>query len=409
MKEKVLIVGIKRPGMTREYADASLAELQALVDTAGGEVVAKVFQDIKRMNPATFIGEGKVSQVFQEVEAKGVTTVVFDDELSPAQNRELNEALGVKVLDRTALILDIFAKRAHTKEGKLQVALAQVEYRLPRLKGTGLSLSQQAGYIGNRGPGETKLEVDRRRVRDQISKLKEELEGVRKHRELHRQKREGVPISTVSLVGYTNAGKSTLLNCLTGSDVFVEDKLFATLDPTVRKLRLQSGREVLFADTVGFIRRLPHQLVDSFRATFEEVERSDLLLHIVDVSSFDAREQARTVINVLAELGMDEKPMLTVFNKCDLPIRNVRNDGSAVEVSAVKGSGIAELLVRVDEILRRSFSSVVLKVPYENSRILDDIYRHGNVKKVERKPRFIVVSADLGEKQMGRYAKFILK
>lgn len=407
LKEKVLIVGLHRAGMTKEYSKASMEELAALVDTAGGEVAVRVWQDLKRPNPATLIGEGKVEEVGHEVEKNDIDTVVFDDELTPAQNRNLNDALGVKVLDRTALILDIFAKRAHTKEGKLQVELAQVEYRLPRLTGKGLSLSQQAGYIGNRGPGETKLEVDRRRARERMGKLKREIDGVRSHRELHRRKREGVPISTVSLIGYTNAGKSTLLNRLTGADVFVEDKLFATLDPTVRKLRMESGREILVADTVGFIRRLPHQLVDAFKATFEEVERSDLLVHVVDVSSEDAVEQVKTVMNVLAELGMEKKQVLTVLNKCDVPVRHIKNDGTAVEISAIKGSGIEVLLGRIDNILLRSFKSVVLKIPYASSGVLDELYRHGNIMHVERKPKYMLVRATLGEKQVGKYAGFI--
>lgn len=407
-RERVLLIGLKRAGMSREYSEASLTELVALVDTAGGKVVAKVWQDVKKANPATLIGKGKVAEVGMEVRSGKIDTVIFDDELTPAQNRNLNDELGVKVLDRTALILDIFSRRAHSKEGKLQVELAQVEYRLPRLAGKGLSLSQQAGYIGNRGPGETKLEVDRRRIRERIGKLHRELAKVRRHREIHRQKRESVPISTVSLVGYTNAGKSTLLNRLTGSDVFVEDKLFATLDPTVRNLRLKSGREILVADTVGFIRRLPHQLIDAFKATFEEVERSDLLVHLVDISSPDASEQVKTVIKVLAELGLDQKPMLTVFNKCDIPRRQIKNDGSSVEISAIKGSGIGELLNRVDKILIASFKSILLKIPYSSSGILDDLYRHGNVEKVDRKSRYIFVRATLGEKQRGRYRRFVV-
>lgn len=407
-KEKVLAVGLRRHGMTREYSEASLEELISLVDTAGGEVVGSVWQDLKHPNPATLIGKGKVLEVAAEVTSTAADSVVFDDELSPAQSRNLNEAFDVKVLDRTALILDIFAKRAHSREGKLQVELAQMQYRLTHLTGRGLSLSQQAGYIGNRGPGETKLEVDRRRIRDRIGRLKADIAKVRSHREIHRKKREGVPIPTISLVGYTNAGKSTLLNRLTGSSVFVEDKLFATLDPTVRKLRLKSGREILVADTVGFIRRLPHQLVDAFKATFEEVERSDLLVHLVDVSSFDAEVQQKTVLEVLEELGLDKKPMLTVFNKCDMPKRYVRNDGSQVEISALKGSGSDGLLDRIDKILLTSFKTVKLKIPYKDSGLLDDLYRHGNVEKIDRKPKHVIVTVTLGEKQLGRYGRYVV-
>lgn len=392
--------------MTRAYADASLAELASLVDTADGAVTERAFQDVKNINPATFIGSGKVDEIKLLVGEKGVETVVFDDELTPVQNQNLNTAFGVKVLDRTALILDIFAKRARTKEGKLQVELAQQEYRLPRLKGIGGSLSQQAGYIGTKGPGETKLEVDRRRVRDRTLRLKKEISKVRTHREIHRRKREGVPIPTVSIIGYTNAGKSTLLNGLTGADVFVEDKLFATLDPTVRRLRLKSGREILLADTVGFIRRLPHQLVDSFKATFEEVERSNLLLHVIDVAAEDAPHQAATVVGVLSELGLADKPVVRVFNKCDIPARYIRNEGDAIEISARKGTGLEMLLRRVDEILLKSFRTVKLHIPYSESKILNDLYRHGNVRKVDRKATHIIVTVDLNEKLMGRYGKF---
>lgn len=406
--EKTVVVGLRVRKMTREYSDASLAELKALVDTAGGVVVGELTQDVKQISSSTFIGSGKVLELKKSVEESGAVTVVFDDELTPAQVRNLNEALGVKVIDRTALILDIFAKRARTKEGKLQVELAQVEYRLSHLTGHGLSLSQQAGYIGNRGPGETKLEVDRRRVRDRIGFLKGELEKVRQHREIHRQKREGVQIPTVSLVGYTNAGKSTLLKRLTDADVFIEDKLFATLDPTVRMLKLASGREILVADTVGFIRRLPHQLVDSFKATFEEVERSDLLLHIVDASSIDADEQMKTVLKVLAELGLDKKKILTVYNKCDIQDSGCKNDGSGVEISAITGLGIEQMLARVDELLRESFRTVTLKIPYSSAAVIDDIYKHGNVEKIEKKPKYVIIHATLGEKQLGRYRQFIV-
>lgn len=407
-EERVLIVGIHKYGMTREYTEASLQELGALVGTAGGKVALHIYQDIKRPSPATLIGSGKVDEIAEAVSENEISTVVFDDELTPAQNRNLNDAFGVKVLDRTALILDIFAKRAHTKEGKLQVELAQMQYRLPRLIGRGLSLSQQAGYIGNRGPGETKLEVDRRRVRERIGKLRRELKKVGKHREIHRRKREKIPIPTVSMVGYTNAGKSTLLNHLTGAGVFVEDKLFATLDPTVRRVRLKSGREILIADTVGFIRRLPHQLVDAFKATFEEVSGANLLLHVLDVSSPDAKQQEKTVLKVLEELGLDEKPILTVFNKCDIPDRHIRNDGSAIEISAIKGSGIEEMLQRLDEILKIEFRSVVLKIPYDKSGVLDDIYRHGSVHRVDRKDTYMLVDVELNEKMLGKYRKMVI-
>lgn len=406
--EKVLIVGLRRPKMAREYALASLKELASLVDTAGGTVVDSVWQELREPSPATLIGKGKVDEIAGHVKGVNADVVILDDELTPAQNRNLNEAFGVKVLDRTALILDIFAKRAHTKEGKLQVELAQLEYRLPRLAGEGFAMSQQAGYIGNRGPGETKLEVDRRRLRERITRLRHDLKKVMTHREIHRQKREGVPIPTISLVGYTNAGKSTLLNKLTNADVFVEDKLFATLDPTVRRLTLENGREILVADTVGFIRRLPHQLVDSFKATFEEVSRSNLLLHIVDVSSPDAPEQMRTVTNVLDELGLGKKPVVVVLNKCDLPRRYVKKKEGYVEISACKGSGIDILLNIVGDLLSDSFKSVEMKIPYQSAGILDTLYRIGNVRKIIKKPDFILLTVDIDNKYIGKYSKYIL-
>lgn len=405
--ERVLVVGIRRSHMSWEYAKESLEELKSLVDTADGIVVGEVFQDLKIVTSSTFVGKGKVAEIAGLVEELQVDTVVFDDELSPAQNRNLDEAVGAKVLDRTALILAIFAKRARTKEGKLQIELAQLEYRLPRLKGSGISLSQQSGYIGTKGPGETKLEVENRRIREKIDHIRKELKGVRQHRELHRQKREGVPIPTVSLVGYTNVGKSTLLNKLTGADCFVEDKLFATLDPTVRRLKLESGREILMSDTVGFIRRLPHQLVDAFKATFEEVERSDLLLHVVDCAALDAEDQFLTVEKVLREMKLDKKPVVVAFNKCDIPVRHIRNNGTAVEISAKKGSGMEALLKKIDETLRGDFKTVQLKIPYAKSGVLDDLYRHGSVRKVTRRANYLDITVDLSEKLLGRYREFL--
>jgi len=407
-QERVLVVGIRRGGMSREYAEASLEELESLVDTAGGIVVGKIKQDVFNINPAFLVGKGKVDEIASAVVDLEADVVIFDDELTPAQNANLNEAIGVKVLDRTALILDIFSKRARSREGKLQVELAQMQYRLPRLKGRGFSLSQQAGYIGNRGPGETKLEVDRRRVRERISRLKREIKEVMQHRKVMRQKREGIPLPLVSLVGYTNAGKSTLLNTLTKSDVFVEDKLFATLDPTVKKLRLKSGREVLIADTVGFIRRLPHQLVEAFKATFEEIGRANLLLHVIDVSSPDAEEQIRTVESVIFELGFDTKPIIPVYNKCDLVGKKIGVKKDAIMISALNGTGIDLLLDAIDFELRKNMKSVVLHIPYAKASIVDDLYRHGYVIKTKADSDFILVEAIVSEKQYGRYREFVV-
>jgi len=406
MKERALLVGIKRPKMTNSQMEASLAELIRLVDTVGCDVANIVRQELKLITPATFIGSGKVEEIKQMAEELSVDLVIFDDELSPAQNKNLADSLGVKVLDRTAVILDIFAKRARTREGELQVELAQLSYRLSRLSGRGISMMQQAGYIGNRGPGETKLEIDQRRVRERISHLRKKLKEVRQQRELHRRKREQVPIPIVSLVGYTNAGKSTLMNALTEAKVFVEDRLFATLDPTVRKMRLKSGREILIADTVGFIRKLPHQLVEAFRATFEEVERSDLLLHVVDISEPEAENQIDVVDEVLADMEMTSKPQIVVFNKCDMPHRYVFETGGGVEISAKTGEGLATLAEKIEELLSRGFKHTKLSLPHDAGAILSELYRVGRVRRVIHKGDSVIVSADLPEKLAGRYRKY---
>ena len=299
-------------------SDSSLEELSLLTDTAGARVVGRAVQRLERANPATYIGKGKVQEIASQRSTVGYSTVVFDDELTPSQQRNLENALQVKVLDRTALILDIFAQHARTREGRLQVELAQHEYILPRLRGQWSHLERLEGRIGTRGPGETQLETDRRLIRDKIRGLKRQIEQVRQQRALHRRQRarQGVPV--VSLVGYTNAGKSTLMRALSGADVLVEDKLFATLDPVTRRLRLPSGATALLTDTVGFIQKLPTQLVAAFRATLEELEEAALLLHVVDITHPNAVEQGQTVEETLAELGLAEKPCLTVLNKADL-------------------------------------------------------------------------------------------
>lgn len=408
-REKVLIVGIRRPKSSVREMEASLEELAKLVETAGGEVKGRLKQELLAINPATFVGKGKIEAIKKEVFKEDIDTVVIDDDLSPAQNRNLAEEVGVKVLDRTAVILDIFARRARTKEGKLQVELAQLEYRLPRLVGRGLALSQQAGYIGNRGPGETKLEVDRRRIRERIAFIKRELKNVRLHREIHRRKREDVPIPTVSIIGYTNSGKSTLMNSLTKAGVFVEDKLFATLDPTIRRLRLPSGRIVLLADTVGFIRRLPHQLIESFKATFEEIERSDVLIHLIDASDEDAVRHVAIVEQVIREIGLNEKPVLRVFNKADLRRRFIRNDGTGVVISALKGTGLGTLLSRLEEMLLKGYRPVSLRIPLKDGAVLSQIYQLGRVRDVRYGARGVRVEADLHRKYIGRYERFIVK
>ena len=406
--ERALLVGIRRPRTTVLQMEASLTELARLVDTAGSEVGAVIKQDLKAISPATFIGKGKVEEIKGILEAKNISLVIFDDELSPAQNRNLSDEFNVKVLDRTAVILDIFARRARTREGELQVELAQLDYRLSRLTGRGLSLSQQAGYIGNRGPGETRLEIDRRRVRDRISFLRKQIAEIKRHREIHRRKRASVPIPVVSLVGYTNAGKSSLMNALTEAGVFVEDKLFATLDPTLRKMRLENGREIIIADTVGFIRRLPHQLIDAFRATFEEAEASDLLLHVIDASMPECYHQITVVEQVLAELDMAAKPCIRVYNKCDSKELYVRDVRDGVSISALKGTGLSELIAKIALTLAHDFRHVKLHLPHTAGKILSELYRIGRVKTVRHDRKDITVLADLPEKLVGRYKRYCI-
>ena len=332
-EERAVLAGIAAPMTCALWTtEDSLAELAELACTAGATVVGTFIQKKAKPDTALFLGRGKVEEMAMVIQNERATLVIFDDELTPSQQRNLEMALGVKILDRTALILDIFAQRARTAAGKLQVELAQMKYSLPRILGQGLVLSRLGGGIGTRGPGETKLEVDRRRIRRRIHDIEGEIERLKKERLLHRERRRAARIPVAALVGYTNAGKSTLLNALTGADVFAEDKLFATLDPTTRSLRLADGREILVTDTVGFIQKLPHTLVQAFHATLEEVVEADLLLHIVDVSNEAAEFQIEAVTEVLKELGVAEKPMLYVLNKLD---RLTNGEGGTGEGDAV--------------------------------------------------------------------------
>ena len=319
---------------------SSLEELALLADTAGAQVVGSAVQRLERPHPATYVGRGKVQEIASQRTALGYTTVIFDDELSPSQQRTLERELAVKVLDRTALILDIFAQHARTWEGRLQVELAQHEYILPRLRGQWSHLERLEGRIGTRGPGETQLETDRRLIRKKISALKRQIEQVRRQRALRRRQRARQGLPVVSLVGYTNAGKSTLMRALSGADVLVEDKLFATLDPVTRRVRLPSGNVALLTDTVGFIQKLPTQLVAAFRATLEELTEASLLLHVVDITHSDAVQQGETVEATLADLDLAEKPLLTVLNKADLL---VDGDGELLE-EALEGEALGALL-----------------------------------------------------------------
>lgn len=352
-REKAIIIGVVVPKIKKWQVEESLEELTLLADTAGVEVAHTTIQERDSYNPAYLIGKGKVRDIERLCKGKEANLVIFDDDLTPAQVRNLEDALGVKVLDRTELILDIFAQRAKTKEGKLQVELAQLRYLLPKLVGKGLSLSRLGGGIGTRGPGEMKLEIDRRRIREKIKRIEEALKKVSRTRSLHRQSRSGTP--TVALVGYTNAGKSTLFNTLTRARATVNDKLFVTLDPLIRKIRLPGGGEAFLSDTVGFIRKLPHHLVAAFRATLEEVREADLLLHVIDASNINMNEQIRAVDSVLKELEVLHIPLIYVYNKIDRLDdpdsfrKTLWNRSDSVAISALCRVGIGDLLEKIEE------------------------------------------------------------
>jgi len=381
-REKIILVGVARNGAEVDDVEAHLDELALLVDTAGADVVGRVVQRKATPDPATYIGKGKAEELRELSLAVDSDTVVFDDELSPAQHRNLEKILGRTAIDRTAVILDIFAQNAHTLEGKAQVELALLRYRLPRLKGKGTALSQQGAGIGTRGPGETKLEVDRRRLLKRMVKLEAELKEMDKNRRVQRSARTRSRARTVSLVGYTNAGKSTVLNTLTDAGVLVENRLFATLDPRTRRLELPGGEAVLLSDTVGFVRKLPHQLVQAFKSTLEVVRESDLLVHIVDSSAPDPEGQIEAVRAVLDELHADRVPELLAFNKADVTDEAKRlaadNPGS-VALSAVTGAGIEELLTTIGDRLRAAASVVELLVPFDRGDVIAALHREGEV------------------------------
>ncbi len=375
-------MGVAVDSRSLESVEDELDELALLVDTAGAEVVGRVTQRRDRPDPATFIGSGKADEVAKLAELLDVDTVVFDEELSPAQQRNLEKIFGRTAIDRTAVILDIFAQNAHSAEGKAQVELALLNYRLPRLRGKGQSLSQQVGRIGTRGPGETKLEEDRRRLQDRISHLRRELNELAKNQKVQRKSRQRSRIASVSIVGYTNAGKSTLLNALTSANVLVEDRLFATLDPRTKRLELPGGEALLLSDTVGFIRKLPHQLVVSFKSTLEVVSESDLLIHVVDASSDSRDEQVSAVRSVLSEIGASGVPEIMVYNKIDLLEPEIRARGfgeHSVGISALDGEGIPRLVEEISLALRRRARVFELVVPYDRGDLIAALHREGEV------------------------------
>ena len=389
-RDDAVLVGLRSPVLREDNADEeSLAELAALVETAGGRSVGTILQSREKPDPHSFIGEGKVEEVRLMVQEEKATMVIFDNDLSPSQIRVLTELLGVQVIDRSGLILDIFAQRAKTKEGCLQVELAQYQYLLPRLIGMWTHLERQAGTsgkgpIGSRGPGETQLETDRRHIHRKIDKLKAELEEVRRVRGTQRQLRMKNEIPGVASVGSTNAGQSTLLNAITGAGIPANNRLFDTLDTTTRLLTVSDTLDVVISDTVGFIRKLPHQLVEAFKATLEELEYADLLLHVIDASNPQWRQQAQIVESLIRELKADHIPCIRVYNKCDLAFSgDFAKEEDAVSISAKTGEGIDKLMALIDDKLDKGTRRVTLHLPYDKTGLLDSIYREGKVESVE--------------------------
>ena len=412
-RETVVLVGVAIPPVTVDEAEASLEELAALADTAGADEAERVLQRRHEPDAATFVGKGKAEELRDISNTVDADTVIFDDELSPAQSRNLEKILGRTAIDRTALILDIFAQHAHTPAGKAQVELAMLRYRLPRLRGKGKGLSQQAGGIGTRmGGGETKLEVDRRRLLRRVTKLEEELKELTKNRQTQRKARARSRLPTITIVGYTNAGKSTLLNRLTDAGVLVQDRLFATVDPTTRRLDLPGGERVLVTDTVGFVKKLPHQLVQAFRSTLDEVAEADLLLHVVDASAADPRAHMDAVRAVLREIGADDVPEMIVFNKADVADpddakRLLQSHPGSVLLSAETGEGIDRLLDVVGERLREMTHVVELVVPYDRGDVVAAVHRAGEVVSESHDDNATRLWARIRPEDLGRFREFV--
>lgn len=398
----------------RFSAEESLAELRELAASAGAELAGEFLQHRDKPDPATLIGRGKLQEISGAAASSSADLIIFDHELTPSQQRNVENEVSARVIDRTQLILDIFARHARTREGQLQVELAQLEYLLPRLAGRGIEMSQLGGGIGTRGPGETQLETDRRRIYRRIRHIHQQLEQVRRSRAQQRQRRESVPVATVALVGYTNAGKSTLFNALTRAGVLESPKMFATLDPTIRPAMLPSRRKVLLSDTVGFIRNLPHTLVTAFRATLEEVQRAALVLQVSDASSPIAAEQAAQVEAVLRELDAAGKPRLQVVNKVDLlPTAErdaLRDDAATVHVSALKGSGLGTLLDRIDQMLVEDpISRVRLKVPQSEGKLLSALEARSRILSRQYRDGLVELEADAPESLLRRLREFVVE
>ena len=414
-RNRAVLVGLSVHSLPREdnASETSLEELAALVETAGGESVGMILQQRDAPEARTFIGEGKVAEARELVQAQGADLVVFDNELSPSQQRVLTEEIGVQVIDRAGLILDIFAQRARTREGRLQVELAQYKYLLPRLTGMWGHLVRQTASggkspIGTRGPGETQLETDRRHIRRKIAKLAGDLEEVRRVRAVQRDRREKNEIPVVAIVGYTNAGKSTLLNALTDADIPARNRLFDTLDTTTRTLEISDTCTVLISDTVGFIRKLPHHLVEAFKATLEELAYADLILHVIDASNPEWRDQVEVVERLIAQLGAEATPRIDVFNKSDVYVGDIRPHGEdIVSISAKTGEGLDELLAKIGKRLDTGFYRVTLALPYDKGGILEALYRDAKVESVEYDATINVVAV-CSEKTVGQVKDYII-
>jgi GTP-binding protein HflX len=395
--EKALLIGLERPGHDRWAVKDSLDELRELAESAGTTVLDTLSQKRDAPSAPTFVGKGKADEIGVRCQATGANVVIFDDDLSPAQGRNLGDIFGkdIKVIDRTELILDIFAQRARTKEGKIQVELAQLEYMLPRLTGLWTHLSRQRGGVGCRGPGETQLEVDRRRVQEKIKRLQDQLEEVRKNRRVERSGRQKLHWPCVSIIGYTNSGKSTLMNALTDAGVLAEDKLFATLDPTTRKHRLPNNQNILLSDTVGFLRKLPHHLIESFKATLEETAEADLLLHVVDVSHPQASEQIKAVEVVLHEINAWDKPMIIALNKIDRPEADPSKFPDGVAISAKCGTNLDLLQQEIANKLRDRRVNITLSIPASKSRAIALVYQSGYVNAREHADGNVLLKAQI--------------
>ena len=413
-RERAILAGLSASSMDEHErsTDVSMEELAALVETAGGDTVAMLIQTRPSPDPRSFIGDGKVREMKELIEHQECDLAVFDNELSPSQMRVLTEELGVKVLDRSGLILDIFAQRARTREGQLQVELAQYKYLLPRLTGMWSHLVRQTAAggsspIGTRGPGETQLETDRRHIRRKIQKLEEELAQVRKVRSTQRRRREKNAMPVVALVGYTNAGKSTLLNCLTGSDIPANDRLFDTLDTTTRRLRVDELTEVLLSDTVGFIRKLPTHLIEAFKATLEELSYADALLHVIDISNPEWVEQARVVDELIRQLGAESTPCIRVYNKCDQYFGILPRGEDCVCISAKSGEGAAELMEKLSRLLDKGKRRVHLEIPYAAAAVLDSLNREGAVIQTAYTDTGVTVEAVVPPELFGRVKAYI--